>query len=55
MVSRRETLAEALRTWRAAERELFEAAGAPGGTLASEVVRFRNAYQQMIYTEIKTQ
>jgi hypothetical protein len=48
MVSRREALAEALRMWRNAERELDLATG-PRDALAADIVRYRTAYQ-LIYT-----
>ena len=49
MVNRRETLAEALRLWRSAERELFESGDGHHG-LESNVAKLRDAYQR-IYTE----
>jgi hypothetical protein len=49
MVTRRETLSEALRVWRTAERELFESADGRHG-LEANVATLRNAYQR-IYTE----
>jgi hypothetical protein len=49
MVSRRETLAEALRQWRSAERELFESGDGHNG-LEANVTRLRDAYQRT-YTE----
>lgn len=48
MVSRRESLQEALRVWRAAEREL-EASG-DGRDREAEVVRLRDEYHRL-YTE----
>lgn len=51
MVSRRETLHEALRAWRAAERELR--ASGDGASGAATVARLRDEYQR-IYTENMT-
>ena len=48
MISRREALQEALRVWRAAEREL-EASG-DGREREAEVVRLRDEYHRL-YTE----
>lgn len=48
MVSRRESLHEALRLWRTAEREL--AASGDGREREAEIVRLRNEYQRL-YTE----
>jgi hypothetical protein len=49
MVSRRESLHEALRVWRAAERELV-ASGDGNVDLEAKVFRLRDAYQHL-YTE----
>ena len=49
MVSRRESLAEALREWRTAERELVEN-GDGDQDLEAHVARFRNEYQRL-YSE----
>jgi hypothetical protein len=49
MVSRREALAEALREWRNAERELVES-GDGRDDLEAEVARLRDLYQQL-YTD----
>ena len=48
MVNRRESLQEALRLWRSAERELFES-GDGRHSLEANVARLRDAYQR-IYT-----
>ena len=48
MVSRRESLQEALRLWRAAERDLFE--NGDGVEREANVARLRNEYQRL-YTE----
>jgi hypothetical protein len=49
MVNRRESLAEALRVWRAAERQLMES-GDGREDLEAEVRGFRDEYQRL-YTE----
>lgn len=49
MVSRREALQEALRAWRAAEREL-EACGGDDEAQVAEVALLRDAYQHL-YSE----
>ena len=49
MVSRREALQEALRLWRAAERELVES-GDGNDVLEANVARLRDEYQHL-YTE----
>jgi hypothetical protein len=49
MVTRRETLAEALRLWRSAERQLFESGDGRHG-LEANVAKLRDSYQR-IYTE----
>ena len=49
MVNRRESLQEALRQWRAAERELFES-GDGREDLEASVRRLRDEYQRL-YTE----
>ena len=49
MVSQREILQEALREWRAAERELFES-GDGRADLEMTVARLRSEYQRL-YTE----
>jgi len=46
MVSRRESLAEALREWRTAERELVES-GDGNEDLEAHVAGFRNEYQRL--------
>ena len=49
MVTRRETLQEALRLWRTAERELFES-GDGRDDLEANVAQLRDQYQRL-YTE----
>ena len=47
MVTRREALAEALRTWRVAERELRESTDGRHAQLEADVARYRRTYQEI--------